>query len=138
MHWESKAFFLGIIRKTNNVYHTNKILTLDIEPYCITASFFKLFYRLLGTIPGPILYGRLIDEACILSSGKCLLYNNYNMGVYLTIATCVGKLLSVLCFLVALYTSKWCKIPEDPDVDVEIPSRRTTLQQRVSTRKLTR
>jgi len=94
--------------------------------------------RLLGTIPGPALYGRLIDEACILSSGKCLMYNNYSMSVYLTIITCAAKCAAVLCFVLALYTSRWCKIPEDPDVDVEIPSRKPTAQEFVSTRKLTR
>ena len=98
----------------------------------------NFFYRLLGTIPGPALYGRLIDEACILSSGKCLMYNNYSMSVYLTIITCAAKSAAVLCFVLALYTSRWCKIPEDPDVDVEIPSRKQTAQEFVSTRKLTR
>ena len=60
------------------------------------------------------------------------------MSVYLTVVTCVAKLGTVLSFLLALYSSKWCEIPEDQDVDVEIPSRKQTAQEFVSTRKLTR
>ena len=101
-----------------------------------------ILFRLLGTIPGPTLYGRLIDEACILSSGKCLLYDNYSMSVYLTIVTCAAKFAAVLCFVLALYTSRLCKIPEDLDEDVTVPSRKTTanelFKREVSARKLTR
>ena len=78
------------------------------------------------------------DVVNLLSSGKCLFYNNLNMSVYLTIVTCAAKCGAVLCFVLALYTSKWCEIPEDPDVDVEVPSRKQTAQEFVSTRKLTR
>ena len=60
------------------------------------------------------------------------------MSVYLTVVTCAAKCGAVLCFVLALYTSKWCEIPEDPDVDVEVPSRKQTAQEFVSTRKLTR
>ena len=60
------------------------------------------------------------------------------MSLYITIVTCVAKTGAVLCFVLALYTSKWCKIPEDLDVDVEVPSRKQTAQELVSTRKLTR
>ena len=96
------------------------------------------FFRLLGSIPGPILYGRLIDEACILSSGKCLFYDNYSMSVYLTAVSSVAKLGAVVCFIIALYTSRWCKIPEDFDVDIQVPSRKQTAQEVVGERKLTR
>ena len=96
------------------------------------------FFRLLGSIPGPILYGRLIDEACILSSGKCLFYDNYSMSVYLTAVSSVAKLGAVVCFIIALYTSRWCKIPEDFDVDIQVPSRKQTTQEVVGVRKLTR
>ena len=94
-------------------------------------------YRLLGSIPGPILYGRLIDEACVLSSGKCLFYNNYNMSVYLTIVTCVAKSGAVICFIVAQYTSRRCKIPEDQHIVVEVPSRTQEAQELLGTGKLT-
>ena len=98
----------------------------------------QFHFRLLGSIPGPILYGRLIDEACILSSGKCLFYDNYSMSVYLTVVSSIAKLGAVVCFIIALYTSKWCKIPEDFDVDIQVPSRKQTVQEVVGQRKLTR
>ena len=98
--------------------------------------------RLLGSIPGPILYGKLIDEACLLSSGnagKCLVYDNYRMSVYLTVITCAAKFAAVVSFALALYTSRWSKVPEESlEMDVEVPSRKHTLQDFVTTRKLTR
>ena len=104
----------------------------------LDISILFICFRLLGSIPGPILYGRLIDEACILSSGKCLFYDNYSMSVYLTAVSSVAKLGAVVCFIIALYTSKWCKIPEDFDIDIQVPSRKQTAQEVVGTRKLTR
>ena len=75
---------------------------------------------------------------CILSSGKCLFYDNYSMSVYLTVVSSVAKLGAVVCFIIALYTSRWCKIPEDFDVDIQVPSRKQTAQEVVGVRKLTR
>ena len=116
------------------------IKPLQISSTKIDCNQIKInfFFRLLGSIPGPILYGRLIDEACILSSGKCLFYDNYSMSVYLTAVSSVAKLGAVVCFIIALYTSRWCKIPEDFDVDIQVPSRKQTAQEVVGERKLTR
>ena len=93
-------------------------------------------FRLFGTIPGPILYGNLIDKACVLSSGKCIFYNNYDMSVYLTVITCVTKCVSVLCFILALYTSKRYEIPEDLDFVAEVPSEKQTTQEFASTKNM--
>ena len=121
--------FSSIIKSVQDIFYKS-ILTIK--------SKYISFFRLLGSIPGPILYGRLIDEACILSSGKCLFYDNYSMSVYLTAVSSVAKLGAVVCFIIALYTSRWCKIPEDFDVDIQVPSRKQTAQEVVGERKLTR
>jgi organic anion transporter 4A len=62
--------------------------------------------RVLGTIPAPMIFGRLIDESCILwqqescrtGSGACLLYDNRNMAKYMLLLAVVGKLCSVIFF----------------------------------------
>ena len=87
---------------------------------CNLISYYR---RLLGAIPGPILYGKLIDETCLLSSGTCLVYDNYKMSMYLTVATCAAKVAAVVSFVLALYTSRWSKVPEETaELDVEVPN----------------
>jgi solute carrier organic anion transporter family, member 4A len=68
--------------------------------------------RMFGTIPAPILFGRLIDESCILwteescgsYSGSCLLYDNKTMAKYMLFLAFIGKFCSVLFFSLAWYT----------------------------------
>lgn len=66
--------------------------------------------RIFGTIPAPILFGRLIDESCILwqdscgkNTGACLLYDNKAMAKYMLLLALVGKACSVLFFFLAWY-----------------------------------
>lgn len=62
--------------------------------------------RVFGTIPAPIIFGRLIDESCILwqqencgrEGGACLLYDNKNMAKYMLLLALIGKVCSVLFF----------------------------------------
>ncbi|EDO41174.1 predicted protein, partial [Nematostella vectensis] len=63
--------------------------------------------RLLGSIPGPIVYGALIDRACILwdtrcdGQGNCLEYNNTQLA-YTVFGLCfVCKLVVIMGFLVS-------------------------------------
>ena len=35
----------------------------------------------MGTIPGPIFFGYIIDQVCLLKDGNCLFYDNYSMAV---------------------------------------------------------
>ena len=79
--------------------------------------------------------GLLIDEACALSSGKCLFYDNYTMSIYLTVVTCVAKSGTVLSFLLALYTSKWCEIPDVSGTEDEESSKKQITQELTSIRQ---
>lgn len=70
--------------------------------------------RIFGTIPAPILFGRLIDDSCILwqkscsdDSGACLLYDNKEMARYMLTLALFGKFCSVLFFFLAWF----CYIP---------------------------
>lgn len=67
--------------------------------------------RILGTIPAPMVFGRLIDESCILweqdscgfNSGSCLLYDNKNMAKYMLLLALIGKLCSILFFFLSWF-----------------------------------
>ncbi|XP_035689314.1 solute carrier organic anion transporter family member 4C1-like [Branchiostoma floridae] len=69
----------------------------------------NLVGRLLGTIPGPIMFGALVDRSCLLwgqtcgERGACLLYDTANMSSYLFSATFTCNFLALGCMLVALY-----------------------------------
>jgi hypothetical protein len=54
-----------------------------------------IIWRLLGAIPGPMIFGLFIDSSCVLwshtnnecgdnsdNSGSCLIYNNYSFSRY--------------------------------------------------------
>ena len=107
-------------------YYTNEQL-LCFEFVDSNTSYF----RLLGAIPGPILYGRLIDEACLLSSGNCLFYDNYSMSVYLTAVSIAAKGCSVSFYIIAVFSSRWCAIPEIKD-SVDQKTTRTQARRRFS------
>ena len=68
--------------------------------------------RCLGAIPGPVVFGVLVDGACALWQrqchdedqdriGNCLLYDNDSMGLYLMAANVAFKTLAVLFMLAA-------------------------------------
>jgi len=67
--------------------------------------------RVLGTIPAPILFGRLIDESCILwqdsgcgsNTGACLLYDNKSMAKYMLLLALIGKTCSIIFFFLAWF-----------------------------------
>nr|XP_022311407.1 solute carrier organic anion transporter family member 4A1-like isoform X2 [Crassostrea virginica] len=65
--------------------------------------------RCLGSIPGPILFGKMIDLTCLLwqrkcddNEGSCFFYNNRNMSFNLMGIALAGKFLSILFFSLSL------------------------------------
>ncbi|XP_066947164.1 solute carrier organic anion transporter family member 4A1 isoform X1 [Macrobrachium rosenbergii] len=65
--------------------------------------------RLLGTIPGPILFGALIDNTCTLwqstcgKQGSCRSYDNFYMSRYMMGISIIAKALSTILFFLAWY-----------------------------------
>lgn len=64
---------------------------------------------ILGSIPGPILFGKMIDLTCLLwqkkcddNDGSCFFYNNQNMSYNLMGIALAGKFLSILFFTLSL------------------------------------
>ncbi|OCT98558.1 solute carrier organic anion transporter family member 4C1-like [Xenopus laevis] len=67
-----------------------------------------LFIRLLGSIPGPILFGVVIDSTCILwninecgAEGACWTYNNSQMSFSLIAISAASKVLTIAFLFVA-------------------------------------
>ena len=60
----------------------------DQRSFALGIQWIKV--RLFGTIPAPMIFGKLIDDTCVLwqetcdedgiGVGACLVYDNYNMS----------------------------------------------------------
>ncbi|MEE6458874.1 hypothetical protein FKM82_000452 [Ascaphus truei] len=68
-----------------------------------------LFIRLLGSIPGPILFGVIIDSTCILWNvnecgikGACWTYNNSKTAYSLAAISAVCKILTIVFLFIAI------------------------------------
>ena len=67
-----------------------------------------MFSRGLGSIPGSVLFGAIIDSACIFhesscnaEKGSCLLYSKNHLSTYLFIVSAFFKLATLLLFVAA-------------------------------------
>ena len=74
------------------------------DEYLTRETFFHIS---TGTIPGPVLYGAVIDSSCDVwgkncgHRTSCLLYNKSKMGGYLALLGIGFTSLSVFCFILA-------------------------------------
>ncbi|XP_061841521.2 solute carrier organic anion transporter family member 4A1 [Nerophis lumbriciformis] len=81
-----------------------------------------ILVRTLGSIPGPIAFGSMIDVSCLLwqdqcgDPGSCYLYQNSAMSHYMLIAGVIYKVLGTVFFLLAsvLYQPP-PESPQSPD-----------------------
>ena len=88
---------------------------------CITYDHHIFIYlrhfRLIGSIPGPIIFGYIIDQSCVLESGNCLAYDNRNMSIYMMGVTLAAKFLGLIFIILTLHSSKWCKIKDEDEIE---------------------
>ncbi|XP_052863948.1 solute carrier organic anion transporter family member 4A1 [Anopheles cruzii] len=80
----------------------------DQRSFALGIQWIKV--RVLGTIPAPMIFGRLIDETCILwqessceDQGACLVYDNAFMSKYMLLLALIGKACSILFFFGAWF-----------------------------------
>ncbi|XP_049549041.1 solute carrier organic anion transporter family member 4A1 [Anopheles darlingi] len=80
----------------------------DQRSFALGIQWIKV--RLLGTIPAPMIFGRLIDDTCILwqesscdDHGACLVYDNAFMSKYMLLLALIGKACSILFFFGAWF-----------------------------------
>lgn len=86
------------------------------EQKSIALGFQTLIARSIGTVPGPIFFGFIIDQTCLLwhmeqadkcwSQGSCQLYDNTSMSHYILIILLIWRLLATSFFLLALIFTK--------------------------------
>lgn len=85
--------------------------------------------RVLGTIPAPIIFGRLIDETCILwqdscgeETGACLVYDNKSMAKYMLMLALTGKACSIIFFFFASFYYIPPKVEENSNFNKVTPN----------------
>ncbi|NXC39499.1 SO4C1 protein, partial [Penelope pileata] len=73
----------------------------------------SVILRLLGTIPGPILFGVAIDNSCILwdidecrTRGACLVYDNERMAYLLMSISAACKIITIIFVIIAVFLYK--------------------------------
>ncbi|XP_050408141.1 solute carrier organic anion transporter family member 4A1 isoform X2 [Patella vulgata] len=93
--------------------------------------------RCLGSIPGPILFGTIIDLTCILwqkkcsDKGACLIYDNKQLSYNLLALGTVLKILSVIFFLSALMLYKK---PPDRETAISTDTMTTSMTSSVNSK----
>ncbi|XP_078702733.1 solute carrier organic anion transporter family member 4C1-like isoform X1 [Branchiostoma floridae x Branchiostoma belcheri] len=102
----------------------------------LALGFKSLLARFLGAIPGPILYGSLIDRACLLwnescdQKGACLVYDNTNLSVYFFSVTFSLACWIFLSLCLALYSWRRGemngKLTEEKDAKLDDDARKRT------------
>ena len=88
---------------------------MEPEDKSIALGFQTLIARSLGTVPGPIVLGYVIDQTCILWSmdldcmnakGSCRVYDNTYMSHSVIIMLLIWRILAAVFFMCALHFSK--------------------------------
>ncbi|KAG0725993.1 Solute carrier organic anion transporter family member 4A1 [Chionoecetes opilio] len=86
--------------------------------------------RLLGTIPGPILFGVLFDHTCVLwqstcgREGACRSYDNFYMSRYMMAISVLFKFLSTIFYIVSwwLYSPHHSMSPNPQVLSLPAPA----------------
>ncbi|KAJ8020704.1 Solute carrier organic anion transporter family member 4A1 [Holothuria leucospilota] len=121
--WFSVVVFLSLFFAMGTIVPsvTGIFEVVDIRQRTTALGLQSLFYRCLGTIPGPIVFGLLIDKSCMIweedcDSRKCWLYENNQFALFLFIIIIVFRGLSITFFTLSYFTFK----PIQKEVDDEI------------------
>ena len=85
--------------------------SLNLPCYGLSPKFLPCCILHSGTIPGPVVFGALIDRVCVLwqdscDGSSCLQYDNRMFGTTALILTMMLRLMSILCFIGALFFYK--------------------------------
>ena len=110
--------FLTFILGMPNVAAT--LRSVSIEHRSMAIGIQTIIVRLIGGIPGPIMFGYFIDRTCLLwqpsceEEGSCIVYDNYQFAVFMTTVCVTMKTVSMIFYLLSLVASKKSKIPDVP------------------------
>jgi len=79
----------------------------------------SIISKLVGSIPGPVLFGYFLDRSCILweptcgGAGSCLLYNNHQMSTSIFAICITVKVISVLFYGFSWLASKRSSVSDE-------------------------
>uniref|UniRef100_A0A1L8DEL8 Solute carrier organic anion transporter family member n=2 Tax=Nyssomyia neivai TaxID=330878 RepID=A0A1L8DEL8_9DIPT len=100
--------FLGATGKIGNVLVNYR--AVSVEDKSFTQGLVLMMFSLFGLIPGPILYGWIIDQTCMVWNyrcekiGNCQVYNQRDFRIYVnTTAIILTSLGMIFDFLVWYY-----------------------------------
>ncbi|BFZ21196.1 hypothetical protein BsWGS_24235 [Bradybaena similaris] len=89
--------------------------------------------RCLGSIPGPILFGKMFDFACLLwqkrcsGDGSCFFYDTHKLSLYLLSLALAFAIATAISFLLALIFYKVKKEDDELMLDVSKQSEPSTI-----------
>ncbi|XP_012944388.1 solute carrier organic anion transporter family member 4A1 [Aplysia californica] len=119
------ALFFFIMLFTFATISPNITAVFRCVPYSqrsLAIGFELLFIRLLGTTPGPILFGYVIDSACDVwedncgSRGSCWVYRSSDMGLRILVWWITLKAMGMIFYILASVVYK-PPAKEDKDDD---------------------
>ncbi|XP_071855578.1 solute carrier organic anion transporter family member 4A1-like [Apostichopus japonicus] len=99
---------------------------VDINQRTTALGLQSVFYRCLGTVPGPIVFGLLIDRSCMIweeeceGLRKCWLYENGQFAMYMFIIVFSCRAIALAFYLAAyfLYTPALKTITDQNSIHV--------------------
>ncbi|CAK8679887.1 solute carrier organic anion transporter family member 4A1-like [Clavelina lepadiformis] len=99
------AIFATFLPGTPAIQAILRVVPFTQRSFAIGIKF--VFVRLVGSIPGPIIFGKVLDLACVVWStecgnrGSCELYKNENLASHMATLIAVLKLLVTFLLVTA-------------------------------------
>jgi hypothetical protein len=73
------------------------------EFHTLALSVQTVALKAFGTIPGPIVFGQLIDKACILFAASCVAYDKFKFGLFTALFVMIAKGIGIALAAVAYH-----------------------------------
>ncbi|CAI4233068.1 unnamed protein product [Auanema sp. JU1783] len=114
-------FMVTMMIVLRSVYDDQKVMALSLAS-CAT--------NLLGFIPAPIIFGWIIDSACVMwhsrcpnDRGNCVIYDNDRLRVDFHLGNAVLQFLAVVFVGICYFVSTRVKLPEEEAYEEEMELR---------------
>lgn len=101
---------------------------VDINQRTTALGLQSVFYRLLGTVPGPIVFGLLIDKSCMIWEDQCdglrncWLYENGQFAMYMFVIVFSCRAISILFYLAAYFLYSPAETSDADPNSIPLPS----------------
>lgn len=88
------------------------IWSVEARERSLAIGLQSCLWKLLGAIPGPIVFGLFLDTTCLVwdqgcdGDTSCISYDNRQMGRNLVIVTVIFRLPSILLYLLTYCTAR--------------------------------